>query len=196
MNWQKVNLHVENLIPGIVILTALNSVFKMDLVIFSHNDILIGAVFVATSYMVGALGNIFAYLCVNYISQITIRTPFLRFFARRGFERIANRSRESDNRRYSNVIDVGLSCGVVRIEGEVEKRRQTGRILRSTLAPVVLALVAIGQNACWSTLTVVLLCLAYYMLLLPLYAFAEVVVFKEALRGERVAVLKKNKKFE
>lgn len=186
MNGEKLNLYVENIVPGVVLLTAVLAVWKVDLRAITDNDVLLGTIFVASSYMVGAMGNILAYLLLNYVSQNTIRPLMLRFFTPRGLESLESLTKESINRRYSEVIDVGLSCGNARIEGEVEKRRQTGRILRSTLSPAWLALIVILRNECWPAWEILLVCIGYYVALLLLYGFAEVIVFKEGLRGERV----------
>lgn len=193
MNWEKANLYVENIVPGVVLLTAGLSVWKVDLSTITDNSVLLGTIFVASSYMVGAMGNVLAYFLLNYASQGTIRPLMLRFFAPRGLESLADLTNDSINRRYSEVIDAGLSCGNARIEGEVEKRRQTGRILRSTLSPAWLTLIALFRYECWPSWQIVLVCLGYYLGLLVLYGFAEVIVFKEGLRGERVSRNQKGK---
>ena len=102
--------------------------------------------FVTAAYMVGAIGNILAYFLLNHVSQQTVRPWMLYSLRPDEFKACPIRSRSEINKRYSRSIDAGINCGIPRIEAEVEKRRQTGRILRSSLVPSLMIVLALLLN--------------------------------------------------
>ncbi len=190
MNWEKLDLHIENLIPGTVLLTIVITGWAIPLKALTVNDIILGVAFIGTAYMIGAVGNVLARFLLDFVCRKTIRATFMRFFIGERLE-VTKPTSAAINKRFSEVITAGLSCGNSRVEAEVEKRRQTCRILRSTLVPAVLAIIALGKNLNWDILKTLLVGLCAYGVLLVLYAYSEVIIFQEGYRGEQI--IKKQK---
>jgi hypothetical protein len=145
-------------------------------------DVALGAVFIAASYLFGAVGNIAARFLLNRASARTVRARMVvRAAALKGETlKLADASA-----RYSKALDAGLTCGNALIEAEVAKRRNTGRLVRSALLPALLAiwlLPVMRSHMWWSLLAMA----GVYLCLLVLYAYSEAVIFGECLRGERV----------
>ncbi len=185
MNWDKLDLHIENLIPGIVLISVLMAGWHFPLGDLQNSEGLIIAAFIGVAYMSGAVSNVLARLLLDIALTKTLRPYFMRFFLTHRLEK-ENHQPKDINKRYSAVITAGLSCGNNRIEAEVAKRRQTGRILRSTLIPSLLAIIAISQHQNWSNLKTTGTGIGAYIAILIIYGYAEVVVFQEGYRGEKV----------
>jgi len=183
MNWEKLDLHVENLIPGVVLLAEILIGWQTDLGALANHDALLAIAFVGAAYMSGAIANVSSRLLLDVVCRKTVRFYFMRLFLDHRIG-IQNPSRQDVNLRYSAVITAGLSCGNERISIEVAKRRQTGRILRSSLIPIVLFVVILGTRQHWYLVWTVFAATAAYAGLLLLYAYAEVIVFQEGYRGE------------
>jgi len=185
MNWEKLDLHIENLIPGVVLTTILllSSDFPMDGL--SGHEGLLTTAFVAIAYMLGAIGNVLSRLLLDVVCKNTIRSSFMRFFVGDRLESIKP-SRSAINKRFSAVITAGLTCGNAWVESELAKRRQTGRILRSTLGPVLFTIWTIGHHLGWRPLRTSVLELTAYLVVLLLFAYAETVIFQEGYRGEQI----------
>lgn len=185
MNWEKLDVHIENLVPGIVLLTVLILGWPTAIPVFANHEGLFAIAFVGVAYMLGAVGNVLARLLLDFVSEKTVRPYFLRFFAGDRLK-VAHLSQSEINQRYSAIIATGLSCGNSKIEAEVAKRRQTGRLLRSALIPALLAIVVTGRHFSWSFRREILAIFAVYAALLLIYAYAEVAIFHEGCLGERV----------
>jgi hypothetical protein len=185
MNWEKLDLHIENLIPGVVLITIVILAWPISLTVLSGHEGLLLAAFVGAAYMLGAIGNVLARLLLEFVVRNTIRSYFVRFFLGDRIE-IDNSSRSAINKRFSAIITAGLSCGSNIVETEVAKRRQTGRMVRSALLPAILAATAFGQHAKWGILKSVLAAIVTYAAVLLVYAYAEVVTCQEAYRGEQI----------
>jgi hypothetical protein len=64
MNWDKIELHVENLIPGLVLGALLLPVLPS----MTSRPVADAAVFVAASYLLGTIGNVFARFLLGRLS--------------------------------------------------------------------------------------------------------------------------------
>lgn len=181
MNWDKLDLHLENLIPGMVLLSIIAFYWTPNLSELQTHSVVIGIAFVALSYLLGAVGNIFARMLLDPISARTLRTPMIRLLARQKIDDLEDTKKDTLNRRYSFLIDSAMICGNDSVVKEILKRRQTARLCRSALVPVLLLVVRITPGY-WSVVT---LFLAYLFMLL-LYAYSEVAIFTEAHRGYRI----------
>ena len=184
MNWDKLDIHLENLIPGIVLLSIIVAKWTPDLNPFSGNQVALGTAFVATAYMLGAVTNIFSRVALDPVSAITFRTPMIKIFAKRKISDIDDRSMDALNSRYSFLIDQAMICGNDIVIKEVQKRRQTGRLCRSALVPAVLVIVVLlwKHINSWALSSIPLA----YLIMLLLYGYSEVAVFTEAHRGYRI----------
>lgn len=178
MNWDKLDLHLENLLPGVLLAAILMPFAGIDLNALIGNDALEVVVFVAISYMFGTIGNVFARLSLDWISEKTIRTYMIKGFARQKLWELSER--DKINQRYDDLITIALQCRYESISGEIKKRRQTARLLRSTLLPLLLG-IWVFSNMCWVWMA--LITVAAYLAILFLYAYAEVAIFQEAFRA-------------
>ncbi|CAK0751244.1 hypothetical protein CCP3SC15_1760001 [Gammaproteobacteria bacterium] len=82
MNWDKLDLHLENLIPGLAILSLALFYFPPDLSGIKEQPVILGIAYVALSYLTGAVGNILALMLLDPVSARTIRTPLIRWLAK------------------------------------------------------------------------------------------------------------------
>jgi|SRR5271157_950399 len=191
MNWEKLDLHIENLIPGVVLLAIVMAGWRVPLGTLSGHEGLLVATFISIAYMMGTVASVLSRLLLGVVNRNTLRAPFMRFFLGYRLE-TENPSRTEINKRFSAVLLAGLSCGNSRVESEVAKQRQIERVLRSILVPAILAIVCLGQHLHWTSLKCWVSAFFAYSFLLVLHAYAEVVIFQEGYRGEQI--LKKNEK--
>jgi hypothetical protein len=186
VNWEKFDLHIENLVPGITLLAIIVVGWPSVLGPLANQKVIIAAAFVAASYMVGAIANLLARLLLEYVCRKTLRRRFLMFFVGERLELSKRPTRKAVDDRLSEVIDAAMSCGNVRAEAEVEKRRQTGRVLRSSLVPLLLSIWVIGRHLHLLAGQRVAYGLLAYLALLLLYAYSEVAVYQGGHRGLRL----------
>jgi hypothetical protein len=186
MNWEKLDLHIENMIPGLVLLTIALLGWPPNLGQLASQKVIIATAFVALAYMLGALANLLARLFLDFVCKRTIRQYFMRFFLRDRLGLGAKPTRTAIDDRYSLVIDAGLSCGNERVASEVAKRRQTARIVRSALIPTLLGIWVLGAELQKSVSQRIVIWIAAYVSLLLLYAYSEVTIFQEGNRGLRM----------
>ena len=187
IDFSRLNVHVENLVPGVVILAISTWQFDLDLSGLREQDAWIWTItFAGVAYMAGVIGNIAAYFLLNHVSQQTIRPRMLYYLRPGEFRDGPTLSKADINARYSRAVDSGAGCAVVRVQAEIEKRRQTGRILRSSLIPALMTVYALLRKADCDWPLVLLGLVLTYSALLVLYAFAEFVLFKECTRAERI----------
>lgn len=194
MNWDKIDLHVENLIPGLALL-----LFLYKHVTFREpplpEEAMVAVALTAAAYLLGALVNVFSRLSLDSISKWTARPLMIWAFGKidknlpllgEKYEGKFCEKIDAINRAYSKAIDAGLSCGKPRIVSEVAKRRQTGRMVRSALLPLVIC----GCYVVWwpyATATGI-------VVILVLYGYSEAVIFLEGCRGMRVKEERLNSK--
>lgn len=185
MNWEKLDLHIENLIPGVVLLSVLLLGWPPDLGALAGQTAILATAFIGSAYMLGAIDNLLARLLLDYVCRRTVRRFFMRALLGYRLE-LEHPTRTAIDKRYSAVITAGLSCGNARVEAEVAKRRQTARIMRSALIPVIVVIWVVGSKTGWSVWQRLSASGAAYVALLLLYAYSEVAIFQEGYRGERI----------
>jgi hypothetical protein len=183
MNWDKLDLHMENLIPGIVLVALLMIGWPFPLGALSQQTTILAAAFVGAAYLLGTFVNLLSRLLLDRVNRATLRAPFFRVFAPQHLPK-GPVKKETINELYSLAISTGMSCGNPRIESEVAKRRQTGRLMRSALVPGVVATILIAHSQGWSSLGIAGIAFGLYLVLMILYAYAEVAVFQEGKRGQ------------
>jgi len=183
VNWDKIELHVEHLIPGLVTGGVVAAYFKVPDMRTGLPDVVGAAILVAILYMVGTLGNILSRLVLDSVSKYTLRPLFINAFARDARMGWKYKGLQDD---YSAAIDAGLTCGQPIVEAETAKRRIAGRIVRSSLVPVWVLVCGLSAQNGWAWAPLLGMLAATYFAILTLYAYAEVALYKEGRRGERV----------
>ncbi len=181
MNWDKLDLHLENLIPGIAILSLVLFYWPQNLTNLKEQSIILGIAFIALSYLAGTIGNIFARMLLDTVSAMTFRTTLIRWLAEQKIEDLTDKSKSNLNKQYSFLIDCAMLCSNESVVKEILKRRQTARLCRSALIPVFLV---VSHNISNPWLIIALPITYIFMLLL--YGYAEVAIFTEAHRGYRI----------
>jgi len=136
MNWDKLDIHLENLIPGLAIMSLVLFYIPTDLTRFQDETVIMGIAYVALSYLTGAVGNILARMLLDPFSALTLRTPLIRWLGKQKLEDLSDKSKHNLNKRYSILIDSTMLCGNESVTKEILKRRQTARLCRSALIPV------------------------------------------------------------
>ncbi len=183
VNWEKFDLHLENLIPGIVLLSAVVAGWSVDPGPLEGQAALLAISFVACSYMLGAVGNVGARFLLDDVSKVALRPPLLQLFAK---DRLDDKTKWANiNKQYVDEIAKTLRGPDERIAAEVSKRRQTGRILRSALCPICIVLFVMASHAQWPWWVTAVAALCSYIVLLLLYGYAEVAIFHEATLAKR-----------
>lgn len=198
MNWEKFDLHLENLIPGIIILFLflyISSGPSIEMKFIQNNEVGQVTIFIATAYLVGVIANIVSRMLVDTASKRHARERVFNFFLSEKIERlkedlendpiIENRKDFNIHEAYSSAIDSAMTCGVPEIISELTKRRQTGRLVRSSLIPGCLIVYSIGVTTSHTRIAISLIPL-FYITIIFIYAFSECTTFQEALRGQRI----------
>ena len=140
MNWDKLDIHLENLIPGLVILSLVLFFFPPDLASLKEQTVILGIAYIAMSYLAGAVGNILSRMLLDPVSARSFRTPLFRWLAKQKIEDLKDTSKYALNKQYSYLIDSAMLCRNESVIKEVLKRRQTARLCRSALIPILLAI--------------------------------------------------------
>lgn len=182
-SWKSLNLHLENLLPGIVTLVLIAHLLPratishfMNNPVFT-NEIARGSTFIAVAYLVGVIVVAFCRVLDKASARLT-RYWGLRWFAIDGIRRSEIRmmnSREA-NHHYREQIRLALSSGNSEVKAEIAKRRERIHLLRSTLIPAVLGVWAL--QLAWPYKLG--LSLAAGVLILLLYTYLEIAVYDEA----------------
>jgi len=184
MNWEKLELHVENLIPGLVLVPLLKGIFGLDLSWLDGEKIISGAMFIASAYLIGAIANITSSLLIDPLSRKGLRALILHMNCDRPWESFSIKKIKTINKLYSEAIDAGLSCGTSEVSNEVVKRRQTGRMVRSSLFPL-----CVFWYRLFSPHSILHACIAVfvsYVGIVGLYAYSEMKIYREGCRGKRI----------
>jgi hypothetical protein len=181
--WSSISLHVENLVPGLATGGIVLAAYHDHLLVKDLTDAgtLAAVLFVCCCYMVGAATNIVARFVLDNLSHWFVRPLMLLLFARDKLENRQFTAWKAVNKEYSKAITDGLLCSEPRIANEVVHRRETGRILRSGWPPAILAVWLFDHSLDRLSFSVVLT-----VAWLVAYAFAEVTIFREAVRGRSV----------
>ena len=186
MNWDKFDNHLENLITGVTLATIF-VIFWPELIDLTiANKTLISTGFIATSYLTGAVANLIARSLISTISPWTLRAHFIKLFAKNRITCLDKKTKGNINKLYSKYIDETMMCDNEHVIKEILKRRQTGRLCRSALLPLILIVYKIISSQTSSTWLIVLGILCSYVFVLILYTYAEISVFSEASRGSRI----------
>lgn len=186
MEWKGLDLHIENLVPGIVVVllllgfvpTAAIDGLRASLLFQAiQNNVVASAGFIAVSYLVGILAVAVSRFLLDRISEAVLRPVLIRRLSR---PPLSGRSWAAANQLYRQTIAQTLSGSNDVIKAEVLRRRERGRLVRTSLIPTLLLGVQFGGPAVW---TRTLWALFGAAAVLGLYAYVEFTIYEECLLG-------------
>lgn len=179
------NLHFENLVPGIVSLYLLYccapSFLDSKLLDPKYPAIITGIVLIAIAYLIGVVAVTASRLVLDTASKLFFRWLLLFLFIHRIFGATFVRGANSEYRKGIKLALSEKNQSNV-IKNEIIKRRGRTRLIRSALAPSIIwasSDCSSGHcsnwctNSYWIILTFLFFCV--------LYAYAEVTIYEECL---------------
>jgi len=199
MNWQTVELQIETLIPGVLILSGI--------LLLGHiavpdkwptgQDVLNIGLFVSASYALGLVSSYLTRIVLDFLSERGPRAMVVHLFSHttlsdavKVYSNGKRKARfhadlEHEQRRFVGkwIPCVAKWNAVYRCalrdtskRSEVDRRRSQGRLMRNLASPLLLGAVLISEGTCQ--------CLLYaisgLVICVLLYAYAECVNFVEA----------------
>ncbi len=188
MEWaDKLNFHTENLVPGVALALALIGTGIMPLA-WLDRGVAIEVGLLGAAYLLGVIANVLGRLLLDPASEKVSRKWVFRVFCGEKLEGIKNSTHAHINAAYNRYVSKGMADP--KTSSEVAKRRQTARLLRSTLCPGAVFLVILFRiKFQWPAYQVGLAVLAGYIALLFLYSYSEAIILHEAfhavVEGER-----------
>lgn len=193
MNWSKLDVHLENLIPGLALLAIYDWRFGSPETTTPTNSIA-SVPWVGAAYLLGVVANLAGRAIFNTPSREYVRPHLLVAIAKgklmdvlraMGRKEAEKPAKADVNSAFSYAVHAARVSKNERIANEVEKRRQTGRLLRTAMFPGALAIFA-SLNGAWKWAIIPLLPIEYGVCLL-LFAYAEVTIFDEAFHALELA---------
>lgn len=179
MSWEKLDIHVENLVPGLATVWALSLIWQPPAIHSGVSQVVLGIFLLGVAYITGVLVNILCRLLLDPPSEYLTRVYVFKVFSRAKLRDLVGASRQDVNNAYNYYCEKAVQAANETAK-EVAKRRQTGRLLRSALLPLVLVQLHLSiswQIPLWCGIA---LMAAEYLLLLLLYGYAEVTILHEA----------------
>ena len=188
MKWENINLHIENIIPGIVTLVLIlvllpksdfNSVQFSDVSYIMDNSFFSGGVFIATSYLIGIFSATICRLIIDLLSACWPRPILFKKFYPEHFH---EKKISEINSLYRGAIKNGLDSETEYKREEIKNRRERGRLLRSGTLPSILILWWVTGN-----LNIFFkrdLIFFAFIFCVFLYAYIELTIYQEAILGE------------
>ncbi len=180
-NWYGLSLYVENLIPGLITVSLLLVIFSaaegsgtsiLLSELFGMPNLWQGFVFLAVSYTIGAFVVLLSRFPVDYVSSL-----WPRLFLLKHSRRALSGTRKEVNAQYSQAISLALA-GPELIAIEVLKRRERGRIVRSSMVPLFLAIWIISDREL--SLVFIIAVIISFLCLVVIYAYGEVAIYQAA----------------
>jgi hypothetical protein len=182
MKWETLDLHLENLLPGLITLPLLLSIVPVNVQnrfrapsamnLLGSDAIRVG-VFLATAYVIGVIAVVVSRLAIDWFSSLWPRPLMLRLS-----RNALTGTKDEVNAKYRKALGDVLSCGLDQKIKEVLKRRERGRLIRTSLIPLILA--AWIASADHSLVVRLLLEGFVFVAILLLYAYVEVTIYHEA----------------
>lgn len=189
MKWEGLDLHIENLLPGMVILMLSSVVIPQAIIkqmttetstaLLSHPFVATG-VFAAASYVVGVIAIALSRFAVDRPSEWIPRPVLLKLFSRgKVLDSLNTQGRRNINEKYRDRIKQALGSNSEEIRKEVVKRRERGRMVRTALIPVMVTAWLVGSRDSVA-LGVIAVAIAFLLFIL-IYAYVEVTIYEECL---------------
>jgi hypothetical protein len=181
VNWDKFDLHIENLAPGVVTLAlALHLVSRSQIVAHapaSPFDVtfIAGATFIAAAYLIGIVAVAVSRIAIDPVSEFLPRPVLLRWHYQ---DRFQGKNRREINDAYRKAIHDAQESQNDNKWTEVRKRRERGRLIRTALVPLLIIPWMIFSGSPMAILAAELI---GYVFVLVLYAYIEVTIFQECI---------------
>jgi hypothetical protein len=178
MSWEKLDIHVENLAPGLATVWALSLLWQPPAIYSVASKVVLGIPLLGAAYITGVLVNVLCRVLLDPPSEYLTRVYVFKVFSRAKLRDLVGASRQDVNNAYNYYCEKAVREAKETAK-EVAKRRQTGRLLRSAL-PLLLVQLHLSiswQIPLWCSIA---LMAAEYLLLLLLYGYAEVTILHEA----------------
>jgi hypothetical protein len=185
MKWEGLNLHLENLMPGVVSLVLIYALLPHDIaaVLSSErikeiikSEFIAAGVFVASAYMLGVLIVAVSRFSVDRLSELFPRPHLLRKLSRGA---LSGKSNKEINEEYRSKICVALSSSNEAVKTEIIKRRERGRLARTSVVPTLLFVLLLTSNSSLWVKGLSLLCTIIFVLFV--YAYIEETIYEECL---------------
>jgi len=185
MKWESLNLHLENLLPGLVTSllllsllpeNAIDSLLSCKVKDALKSEFVSAGVFVGVSYLLGILTIAISRIFLDRPSEWYPRPLILRLLSRGDLK---GKSISEVNDKYRELISSVLRGTNEAIKTEVVKRRERGRLIRTALVPVVLSVLQITTT--YNGIVRVGWAIIAAVVLLLLYAYNEATVYEECL---------------
>ena len=178
MNFDKLEIHIENFIPGLATVWAIALHWNFSILQNDLNKIALGTMLLGAIYLIGVIVNVFCRMVVDPISEGCTRYLIFKIFARKKLEGVKNATKDEINYAYNYYCEKAENSE--KYKPEISKRRQTGRLLRSSLIPLLITVFHISKSNSFTLLTIIFSLIASYLALLILYGYAEVIILHEA----------------
>lgn len=198
MNWDKLDIHIENLIPGLATVWALSLHWKLPAIQSDVSKVVLGTALLGVAYLTGVIVNVMCRILIDPPSEYITRHILFRMFAKTKLRDMKGATIDEINYAYTYYCGKAIK-GSEETSKEVAKRRQTGRLIRSALIPLVITVLYIAKLYSINLVICLISIFFVYLLLLFLYGYAEVIILQEAYHAvpenERsVLVIKKIRK--
>lgn len=181
MDWEKLDIHIENLVPGLATVWALSQ-FRGIRGIQANVEsaVVVGIALLGVAYFLGVFANVVGRALLDLVSEHLTRQLMFRISCESKLKGARNASRAALNKAYNRYCTSAIQNQ--HICKEVAKRRQTARLLRSSLIPVVVLTLYLRPHF-WGQLVILqVACVAFleYGVLLLLYGYSEATILHEA----------------
>ncbi len=201
MNWKAINLHIEILVPGIILCSEFFLLFKDKLLLEIPRipDSFAIAIFIAASYGLGIISSLFSRALIDYLSELGIRSIVFTMLAHRDSNKLHITLKSNDdyynddylrekerflrtkiekiarwNAIYRGVLRSVMKSNNDKAKDEIYRRREIARLIRNLIIPFTLAFY-IFFIPFWIVIFFV------FVLCLFLYAYSELSIFAEAI---------------
>jgi hypothetical protein len=183
MKWEGLNLHVENLVPGVITLFLLLSLVPKSVLapaedsaasVLLANQFAIGGLFVAASYLIGIFTVAVCRCVIDPISAVLPRPWLFKLF----YPKFRGQSAGEVSRQYHDATQTGLASENEYKRTETKNRRERGRLVRSGILPLALFVwyVSAGLSP-WIRVTSEIVASVLGVLL---YAYVELTIYQES----------------
>lgn len=178
MNWEKLDVHLENLVPGLATVWAISLFWNPADSASNGSGVIVSVALIGVAYLLGVVVNVLSRLLLDRPSQKWTRAWVFRKLGGLKLENVESATRDQINEAYNLYCTIAIEEEKATAV-EVAKRRQTARLLRSALVPGIILI--------WHLLSTTFplhgmigLTLITYFLVLLLYGFAELTILDEA----------------
>lgn len=179
MDWEKLNIHIENFAPGLFTMCSLSLFWLPQDIDTDSTKVVLGISMLGAAYMIGVIVNVLSRALLDVPSEYWTRVYVFKLFSGDKLHDLKGASRKDVNRAY-NYYCAKAKQEAKETAKEVEKRRQTGRLLRSSLIPMLLIQIHFSLSMHLEVWKTIPLMLFEYLILLFLYGYAEVTILHEA----------------